>query len=100
MDGALGEEPGWRGFALPRMQASWSPLYAAVVLGIGVAAGLAGALILGRWLETLAFGIAPSDPRILMASAGVLAMVSFIAAWLPARRAARIEPRVAMQDSY
>jgi uncharacterized protein len=37
MDGALGEEPGWRGFALPRMQASRSPLYAAVVLGILVA---------------------------------------------------------------
>jgi predicted permease len=74
--------------------------HAAVVLGAGVATGLAGALILGRWLETLAFGIAPSDPRILIASAGVLAMVSLVAAWLPARRAARIEPRVAMQESY
>jgi ABC-type antimicrobial peptide transport system permease subunit len=73
---------------------------AAVVLGVGVTAGLAGALILGRWLETLAFGIAPSDPRILIASAGVLAMVSLVAAWLPARRAARVEPSVAMHESY
>jgi ABC-type antimicrobial peptide transport system permease subunit len=72
---------------------------AAVVLGVGVTAGLAGALILGRWLETLAFGIAPSDPRILIASAGVLAMVSLVAAWLPARRAARVEPSVAMHES-
>jgi putative ABC transport system permease protein len=72
---------------------------AAVVLGVGVTAGLAGALILGRWLETLAFGIAPSDPRILIASAGVLAMVSLVAAWLPARRAARVEPSVAMHGS-
>jgi putative ABC transport system permease protein len=71
-----------------------------VVLGVGVTAGLAGALILGRWLETLAFGIAPSDPRILIASAGVLAMVSLVAAWLPARRAARVEPSVAMHESY
>jgi membrane protease YdiL (CAAX protease family) len=37
MDGALGEEPGWRGFAVPRMQASWSPLFAAVALGLLVA---------------------------------------------------------------
>jgi predicted permease len=73
---------------------------AVVVLGVGVAAGLVGALILGRWLETLAFGIAPSDPRILIASAGVLAIVALVAAWLPAQRAARVEPRVAMQDSY
>jgi predicted permease len=73
---------------------------AAVVLGVGVMTGLAGALILGRWLETLAFGTAPSDPRILIASAGVLAMVSLVAAWLPARRAARVEPRIAMQESY
>ena len=73
---------------------------AAVVLGAGVAAGLAGALILGRWLETLAFGIAPSDPRILIGSAVVLAMVALVAAWLPAQRAARVEPRIAMQESY
>jgi hypothetical protein len=41
---------------------------AAVVVSLGVAAGLAGALVLGRWLEALAFGIAASDPRILMGS--------------------------------
>jgi putative ABC transport system permease protein len=73
---------------------------AAVVLGVGVAAGLAGALLLGRWLETLAFGIAPSDPRILIASAGMLVMVALVAAWLPAQRAARVEPRTAMQETY
>ena len=70
---------------------------AAAVVGLGVAAGLAGALVLGRWLEALAFGIAPSDPRILMASAVVLALVALVAAWLPAQRATRVEPRVAMQ---
>jgi membrane protease YdiL (CAAX protease family) len=34
LDGPLGEEPGWRGFALPRMQAAWSPLLSAAVLGV------------------------------------------------------------------
>ena len=71
---------------------------AAVVIGLGVSAGLAGALVLGRWLESLAFGIAPSDARILMASAIVLTFVALIAVWLPAQRAARVEPRVAMQE--
>ena len=42
---------------------------AAVVVGLGLAAGLGGALVLGRWLAALAFGIRPSDPRILAASA-------------------------------
>ena len=37
MDGPLGEEPGWRGFALPRMQARTSPLVSAVILGVLVA---------------------------------------------------------------
>jgi putative ABC transport system permease protein len=71
--------------------------HAAAVVSLGVAAGLAGAFVLGRWLEALAFGIAPSDPRILMASAVVLALVALVAAWLPAQRATRVEPRTAMQ---
>jgi membrane protease YdiL (CAAX protease family) len=36
-DGALGEEPGWRGYALPHLQARWSPLASAAVLGAVVA---------------------------------------------------------------
>jgi predicted permease len=70
---------------------------AGAVLSVGVAVGLAGAFVLGRWLEALAFGIAPSDPRIMLASAVVLALVALVAAWLPAQRAARVEPRIAMQ---
>jgi uncharacterized protein len=34
LDGPLGEEPGWRGFAVPRLQAAWSPLLSAAVLGV------------------------------------------------------------------
>jgi ABC-type antimicrobial peptide transport system permease subunit len=71
---------------------------AAVVVTVGLGAGCAGALLLNRWLDALVFGIAPSDPRILVASALVLSLVALIAAWLPAQRAARVEPRVAMQE--
>ena len=73
---------------------------AAGIVSLGVAAGGAGALVLGRWLATLAFEISPSDPRILMAAALVLALVAIIAAWLPAQRASRIEPRTAMQEGH
>ena len=73
---------------------------AAAVVSIGIAVGLAGALVLGRWLETLAFGIAPSDPRLLIASAVALALVALVAAWLPAQRAARAEPRIAMHEGH
>ena len=72
---------------------------AGLVIGIGLAAGFCGAFVLGRWLEVLAFGIAPSDPRILAASAVVLALVALVAAALPAQRATRVEPRIAMQAS-
>jgi predicted lysophospholipase L1 biosynthesis ABC-type transport system permease subunit len=71
---------------------------AGVVLGLGLTAGIFGALLLGRWLTSLAFGISPLDARIVMAAAGVLAAAGLFAAWLPARRAARVEPRYAIQD--
>ena len=72
---------------------------AGVVLAIGLAAGTAGALLLGRWLTSLTFGISPWDPRILIGSAALLTMTAVVAAWLPARRAARVEPGIAMKTS-
>ena len=73
---------------------------AAVVVAVGVAAGLGGALLLGRWLGALAFEISPSDPRILVSTALVLALVAFVAAWLPAQRAARVAPTTAMHEAH
>jgi putative ABC transport system permease protein len=72
---------------------------AGVVLGAGLVAGTAGALVLARWLTTLVFGIGPSDPRILVGAAAVLATTGVLAAWLPARRASRVAPAVAIQES-
>jgi putative ABC transport system permease protein len=69
---------------------------ASFVLGVGLIAGTAGALVLGRWLTSLAFGISPSDPRIVVAAAVVLTTTGLLAAWLPARRASRVEPRRAL----
>ncbi|HEU4617142.1 MAG TPA: ABC transporter permease [Gammaproteobacteria bacterium] len=58
-----------------------------VLLGLGL--GVAGALVVGRFLSTLLFGVAPTDPATLMAVAAVTLVAALLAAWLPARRAAR-----------
>lgn len=71
---------------------------AAVILGAGLAAGAVGALLLGRWLSSLLFEVSASDPRIFAATALVLAITGVVAAWLPARRASRVPPTVALQE--
>jgi ABC-type antimicrobial peptide transport system permease subunit len=70
---------------------------AALVIALGLGAGTAGALALGRWLSSLVFQISPWDPRILAATAALLAITGLLAAWLPARRAARVPPAIAIQ---
>jgi ABC-type lipoprotein release transport system permease subunit len=71
---------------------------AALVLSAGLVVGTAGALVLGRWLSSLVFQVSPWDVRILAATAVLLTMAALVAAWLPARRASRIEPKIAMQE--
>lgn len=66
----------------------------------GLMVGTVGALVLGRGLTSFTSGISPSDPRILAATAVLLTATGLLASWLPARRAACIEPGVAiLRDS-
>jgi putative ABC transport system permease protein len=58
----------------------------------GIALGLAGSLAIGRFLEQILFGVAPSDPLTLTAVPLVLVVVAFAASFLPASRATRIDP--------
>jgi len=64
----------------------------------GTIAGLAGAAILSRWLETMLFGVKPADPSTLAAVALLLLIVSAAACYIPARRAARVDPLVALRE--
>ncbi len=64
---------------------------------IGVAIGIAGALVLARLVRTMLFDVAPSDPASYALTAIVLLVVAAIACYLPARRAMRVDPLVAMQ---
>jgi ABC-type transport system, involved in lipoprotein release, permease component len=69
-----------------------------VLAGVGVLVGLAGALALTRVLRSLLFGISATDPVVLIAVAILLGVVTMIGAYLPARRAARIDPAVALRE--
>lgn len=64
----------------------------------GALAGLVGALVAGRLLETVLFGVEPSDPATLAMTAFVLLTVAWCAALIPAVRSTRVDPMVAMRS--
>ena len=66
---------------------------------IGVIAGLAGAFALTRVISNLLFGVGASDPTTFIAISLLLTFVSLIACYLPARRAARLNPTVALAEN-
>jgi putative ABC transport system permease protein len=65
--------------------------------GIGMVTGLAVALALTRVLRSLLFEVSPTDPLTFVMILLLLGMVALVACWLPARRAARIDPMVALR---
>ncbi len=68
-----------------------------IVLGAGALFGLGGALALGRGLTRLAYDIEPGDPATLAAMTALLLLVGLVASLLPARRATRVDPIVALR---
>jgi predicted permease len=71
---------------------------ATLIVFAGLALGTGGALMLGRWLSSLTFGVSPSDPRILASTGLILGATAFVAAWFPARRASRVDPAATMRE--
>jgi ABC-type antimicrobial peptide transport system permease subunit len=64
----------------------------ALLTGVGLVTGVFGSWLLRRFLESLVFGISPTDPVVLLGVAGVLAAVSISACFAPARWASRLDP--------
>jgi predicted permease len=70
---------------------------AGLVIAIGLGVGLVGALTLTRVLGALLFGVGPVDPPTIAGAAGLLAVVAMVASWVPARRAASLDPARALR---
>ncbi len=64
---------------------------------IGLVIGLAGSLILSRSFETMVFGITPTDPVTYVGVIAVLLVAATVASLIPARRASRVDPMVALR---
>jgi ABC-type antimicrobial peptide transport system permease subunit len=67
------------------------------VVALGVAIGVAGAIGAGRFLSSLLFGVPPYDAIILAIAVMALFSTGVLANWLPARRAARVDPMVSLR---
>ena len=66
------------------------------IVGIGLVLGLIGAVATGRYIETQLFGVNALDPIVIASVAVILAIVSFVAVSIPARRAAKVNPVIAL----
>jgi ABC-type antimicrobial peptide transport system permease subunit len=68
-----------------------------VLVTAGTVIGLAGSLAVTRVLGSLLFEVRPTDPTALAAAAGLLVAVALLASYIPARRATRVDPLVALR---
>ena len=67
-------------------------LHGLALSGVGAAAGLVAAVGLGRLMSSLLFGIGPMDPVAYAAALGIMIAAAALASYVPARRAAMIDP--------
>ena len=65
--------------------------------GAGVAIGASGSLALTRLLRTMLYGVSATDPAVFVAASAFLLVVAAVAAYIPARRAARVDPLIALR---
>jgi len=70
----------------------------ALPLAVGISLGLGASLAAGRLVNSLLYGVRPNEPAQLAAAALILAAAAMLAGYLPARRAARLDPMIALRE--
>ncbi|MEE8146960.1 MAG: FtsX-like permease family protein, partial [Longimicrobiales bacterium] len=68
------------------------------VIAVGVAVGLVAAAVLSRFLGAFLFEVEPTDPATLVAMGSLFTVVAVFACWVPARRAATVDPMEALRE--
>ena len=68
-----------------------------VAVAAGAMMGLGGAWLASQLLQGFMFGVSPTEPRLYVGAASALVTIALVAAWLPARRAARVDPTRALR---
>ena len=63
----------------------------------GMVAGVTAALVLTRLVKSMLYGVTPNDPVTLVAGVALLMSVALVATWIPARRAASVQPMEALR---
>lgn len=84
--------------AQPRAVALMVTRQGLVLSGAGIAVGLALVIVVARFLRSFLFEVAPTDPVTLGAATGILVAFALLASWIPARRAARVNPMEALRS--
>ena len=80
------------------LSVTWLALRRGMLLAaIGLAAGLGGAAFLARMASAALINVSPADPAVYAGVAAFLACISALASWIPARRAARVDPMVCLR---
>ncbi len=67
------------------------------IAGLGIVLGLAGGLAVSQFLRQLLFHVSPYDPEIFICVAIVMAFITLLASWMPARRATKVDPMIALR---
>ena len=86
---ALGAQPG----QVLRMVLSRATTF----MGVGLAIGLAAGWLLARFVSAFLFQVSPHDVVVYAGAAGVLMAAGLVAAYIPARRASRVDPLIALR---
>jgi putative ABC transport system permease protein len=83
--------------AQPRAVAAMVTKQGLILSGAGIAIGLVLIVIVARFLRSFLFEVAPTDPLTLAGASGTLVLFALLASWIPARRAARVNPTEALR---